>query len=423
MDDRSYDVIVIGAGFGGIATAAALQRYGVERIRLLEAGDQYGAFWTTNYDRISLHTAWHGLPDDDGDEERYAMFKPRAQLLDYFGRYAARHALPAITQFGTKVNDIARSGAQNDLPWQVHTSAGVLHARYVVVATGYCRQPCAPRFEGQAQYEGEILHSKAYRNAEPYRGKHMLVVGSGNSGAEIATELVQCGAASVSMLGYGPRWYIPIERFAELLVQAREMGAAGPAGLIALHPFTPATEEFEAQLLGFDTMLQPLAEDLSNFGLDQPDDGPFTEFNKTHRVPVIDHGAAALMRSGDIKVIKDRIAAFTPRGVSFAAAGDQEFDAVILATGFAPGLDEFVPAELLNDAASAGHGFPKTNGRCASTVHDDLYFVGFDQALMSGLALGLWGFEVAERIATVMGTFAPSMRPPELQRAPWESAA
>ena len=75
MSNEAFDAVVIGGGFGGLATAAALRRYGVPEVVLLEGGERYGTFWETNYDRISLHTAWHSLPDDGGDEERYAMFK------------------------------------------------------------------------------------------------------------------------------------------------------------------------------------------------------------------------------------------------------------------------------------------------------------------------------------------------------------
>ena len=84
------------------------------------------------------------------------------------------------------------------------------------------------------------------------------------------------------------------------------------------------------------------------------------------------------------------------------------------------GLEEFVPAELTEVVPSLGNLFPKTDRRCRSTVHDDLYFIGFDQALMSGSALGVCGFEVAEKIATDMRTFSAGMRPEEFARAPWE---
>lgn len=420
--DPRFDVVVIGAGFGGLAATAALRRYGVNNVVLLEGGQSYGNFWTTNYDRISLHTAWHCLPDDGGDNDKYPMFKSRNELLAYFLTYANRHRLQEATHFGTTVSSINRSDAAAPYPWTVTSDNGEFRAKYVVVATGYCRKPVSPRIEGHDAYTGDLRHSKTYRNAEPYVGKRVLVVGTGNSGAEIATDLVEGGAASVAMVGYGPRWYLPIATFSELLNQARDMGAAGPAGVINLHAFTPGTPAFDEQLLAFDEMAVPLAEDLSEFGLEHPIDGPFTEFNCTHRVPVIDHGAAALMRSGQIEVIKDRIDAFTTNGVTMTANGEREFDAIVLATGFASGLDEFVPAELTEVVPSHGNLFPKTDGRCRSVVHDDLYFVGFDQALMSGQALGVWGFEVAEKIALEIGVFSASMRPDEFLCAPWESA-
>ena len=420
MSNSDFDVVIIGAGFGGLAVTAALIRYGVNNVCLLEGGQSYGNFWITNYDRISLHTAWHCLPDDGGDNDNYPMFKTRDQLLAYFRNYAARHRLQEFTRFDTMVSNISRDAPRSECPWSVISNKGDFEARYVVVASGYCRRPVTPAIENQAAYKGDLRHSKAYRNARPYVGKRVLVVGTGNSGAEIATQLVEAGSSSVAMLGSGPRWYVPIAAFSELLLQAREMGGAGPAGVINLHPFTPGTQAFDDQLLAFDEMLTSLAEDLSEFGLDRPKDGAFTEFNRTHRVPVIDHGAAPLIRSGDIEVIKDRLEAFTTNGVRLIANGERDFDAVILATGFESGLEEFVPAELTEVVPSHGNLFPKTDRRCRSTVHDDLYFIGFDQALMSGSALGVWGFEVAEKIATDMRTFSAGMRPEEFARAPWK---
>jgi len=389
---------------------------------LLDGGHCYGNFWTTNYDHISLHTAWHGMPDDGGDNERYAMFKPRDELLDYFDRYAERHHLAELTHFGVTVSGIERDTTNVNHRWLVHTNSDDCRARFVVVATGHCRCPYSPRFENQENYTGELLHSKAYRNGEPFRGKSVLVVGTGNSGAEISTELVEAGAASVAMLGWGPRYYIPLDTFGELNIRAREMGGAGPEGLVNIHPLTPGTEPYLAGVEQFDAMLRPLAVDLTEFGIDLPAVGPISEFINTHRVPVMDKGAIPLMRNGKIEVIKDRVMAFTPGGVQLGASGERDFDAVILATGFTPGLEEFVPGELTAIVPTHGHLFPKTDGRCASTVYDDIYFVGFDQSLMSGLSIGVWGFEVGEKIATKLGTFSAHQRPPEFSRAPWEAA-
>src|SRR5207244_4618714 len=79
--------------------------------------------------------------------------------------------------------------------WSVATSAGAHEAARVVVATGYSNVPFVPDWPGE--FAGEIVHSTHYRNPRPYHGRRVLVVGAGNSGAEIAVDLVEGGAAAV----------------------------------------------------------------------------------------------------------------------------------------------------------------------------------------------------------------------------------
>src|SRR5206468_8349492 len=79
--------------------------------------------------------------------------------------------------------------------WGLDTSTGPMHARDVIVATGYNGTPWMPSWPGVGEFTGELLHSSEYRNPEPYRGRDVLVVGAGNSGAEIATDVADGGAA------------------------------------------------------------------------------------------------------------------------------------------------------------------------------------------------------------------------------------
>ncbi|MEM7541399.1 MAG: NAD(P)/FAD-dependent oxidoreductase [Pseudomonadota bacterium] len=419
MSQTEFDAIVIGAGFGGIATTAALKKYGVESTLLLEGGDSYGAFWSANYDRIKLHTPWHQLPDDGGLSDEYPMFKPRDDLLEYFRRYAERHELPAVTRFNEYVTEVSRDTHNPDHPWQIKTANTEFRAATAVIATSYCRKPKEPKIEGKENFEGQMLHSKAYRNADPFKGERVLIVGSGNSAAEIAIDLVEGGAAEVVMLVYGPRNFLPLDDFAEFMVQAREMGMAGPAGVTAVHPLTPGSPEFLEQLAQTDQMIEPMLDDLSEFGIERTAGGTFNEICCKHRVPVFDQGTAAMIRSGDIQVIKDRINRFTAKGVELRKNGNRAFDAVILATGFDPGLGEFLPHDLMEIVKSHGSLYPKTNRRCTSSVHGDIHFVGFDHALLGGLGLGHWGFEIAEKIAQRLGSFHHSMRPSEFLSSPW----
>ena len=93
-------------------------------------------------------------------------------------------------RFGVEVERIDRG----DGHWTLLTSSGSLHARFVVVATGYDRVPRVPDWPGRDTFTGELLHGSAFRNPDPYRGRDVLVVGAGNTGTEIATRLVDSAA-------------------------------------------------------------------------------------------------------------------------------------------------------------------------------------------------------------------------------------
>src|SRR5256885_7801216 len=115
------------------------------------------------------------------------LFVPREEFLHYLRRYARAFDLPVDT--GRHVERMTRT----DGTWTVSTSRGVLAARGVVVATGIVANPKTPHFPGQGRFAGRIAHSVAYRRPDGYAGRRVLVVGVGNSGAEIASELARAG--------------------------------------------------------------------------------------------------------------------------------------------------------------------------------------------------------------------------------------
>src|SRR5262245_34718758 len=133
---ETLDAVVIGAGFAGLAAGAALRARGVSRFVILEQGAGPGHFWSTTYDRIHLHSAFHDLPDDGGLRRRYPIFLTRNQILEYFAHYADRHALAPHLRFGTRVTRVARiQPPQEDAEWEIETSRGKMRARRLAVAT------------------------------------------------------------------------------------------------------------------------------------------------------------------------------------------------------------------------------------------------------------------------------------------------
>jgi indole-3-pyruvate monooxygenase len=394
---------VIGAGFCGLGAGAALRARGVTRFAVLEQGGEVGHFWTRTYDRIHLHSAFHDLPHDGGLRRRYPTFLSRADLLDYFRRYAELHGLAPHLRFGTRVARVKRvdPGSQEGCEWELETSRGPLRARRVAVATAINRVPKEPQIPGRESFAGRVLHSAEYRNAAPFAGRKVLVVGSGNSAAEIALDLVEGGAREVALWVRGPRHFLPLSRVALLFRLIRLLGQFTQEKLAETHRITWGTPEFEKTIAARDKLGVRLSVDLSRYGIRKPADGPFHETFHKGRIPTFDQGAIPKIRSGAIRVIDGNqrpLEAFEEEAVRLGGERAR-YDDVVLATGFEPRLEEFVAdAELLGTVRGSALR-PLTDGRTRSRVHPSIYFPGFDVTPLGGVSLGRFGWEAGERIA------------------------
>lgn len=406
--DEVVDVVIIGAGFCGLATGAALRARGIDRFVILEQGGDVGDFWSRTYDRLHLHSAWHDLPHDGGLNARYPMYKSRDDVVDYCQRYAAhydlyRHLLPRHRVEHVRHLDPPADGG---VEWRVETASRCFAARYLVVATAINRVPVRPHVAAEERFGGRVLHSADYRNAAPFKGQRVLIVGSGNSGAEIGLDLVEGGAASVHLWVRAPRHFIPLRYMSLLFRFFRAIGFASPAQLDKMHRLTVGTAEFAKTIAVRDALPKRFSVDLSRYGIRRPLDGPMTETFTRGRIAVFDQGAIPLIRSGQIRIIDGNvrpIESFSRNGVRFAG-GAEAFDAVIFAAGYAPQLEQFLDDHAAMLGRVRWHSLaPLTDGRSRSRVYPSAFFPGFDPSVNGGLSLGRWGWEAGERIAAERG--------------------
>jgi indole-3-pyruvate monooxygenase len=392
-------VVVIGCGFAGLSLAAALRAHGLDDFAVLEQGPTIGAFWAGNYDRIRLHSAFHDLPRDGGARRRYGTFLHRDELLSYFRDYAAYHGLGPQIRLSERVYRVRRRGWW----WRLETERGSYAARYLAVATSASSVPYVPSIPGRERFQGRCLHSREYRNPLPFRGNRVLVVGNGNSAAEIAMDLAEGGASSVDLWSRGPRHFIPLRTMERVVKMLRFLKLDFTDRTFDRdHHLTKVNPAFRSNLRRRDVMLSGLCVDLSRFGIRRPADGPITEMLVRGRVPVFDQGTIPLIESGAVRVIDGNsrpIDAFASDGVRFDD-GLERYDAVILATGFRAALDFLdEPDRLLAWDDDRRQVLPITDGRCRSAVEPTLYFPGFDLSAAGGFGLGRWGWEIGRKIA------------------------
>jgi indole-3-pyruvate monooxygenase len=404
--EETLDAVVIGAGFCGLGAGAALRARGVERFAILEQGGGVGHFWSQTYDRLHLHSAFHDMPKDGGIRSRYPVYLSRDQVVDYFRGYAEHHGLGPHLRFGTRVARVAHvdPGANGGCEWEIETSSGRLRARAVAVATAMNRVPKIPEIPGRASFAGRVLHSAEYRNARPFAGRSVLVVGSGNSAAEICLDLVEGGARAVAMWVRGPRHFIPGWRMGLMFRLFRLLGFFSEARASASHRITWGTPEFDASIAQRDKLAGRLSVDLSRYGIRKPAEGPMAETFYRGRIPTFDQGAIPLIRSGAIRVIDGTARAierFTGDGVAFSD-GAERFDDVVLATGFEPRLEEFVADRELLGPFLSWKLYPLTDGRSRSRIRPSIFFPGFDRSPLGGHSLGRFGWEAGERIAEAL---------------------
>ncbi|MGE6784872.1 flavin-containing monooxygenase [Ensifer adhaerens] len=337
------NVVIVGAGPAGLAVGACLTRAGLEFI-ILEKAQEIAPAWRRHYRRLHLHTvkAFSSLPHMPFPKD-YPRYVPREKMVEYLDAYAERFELRP--HFGETVTSIRRENGN----YLVETGTKTVSARHVVIASGNNAEPFVADPPGIETFNGRRLHSAEYTDAISFTGQSVLVVGMGNTGAEIALDLAERGAHPTLSVRNGVH-IVPRQLFGV------------PIQMIAM-----ATRLLPRAV---NDRLFPIILDLAlgkseEYGIVRPKQG-ILEQVAAGRIPVIDVGTVAAIRSGSIRVAP-AIQRFTERGAIFVSGGQTEFDSVILATGYRPGLEKFLPAHLR----------PGESGVTRQSAELGLYLVGF----------------------------------------------
>jgi putative flavoprotein involved in K+ transport len=351
LDRPDPEAIVVGAGAAGLSSAAMLERAGVRSL-VLEQRDRIAASWRSRYEGLRLNTlGWMSTQPGYHVGRRPRHFPSREEWIEYLERYARHHRVRI--RFETCVERLERE----DGDWRVETSRGRFRPRFVVVATGYDRQPKMPAWPGRESFTGELIHSSRFRNVAPYRGRDVLVVSAGVTGSELAFFLAEGGAARVRVAVRTPPTILRRCRFGVPL---------NPAAVLLDRLPAPVGDRAAAlsQWMTFG--------DLSSYGLPRPRMGAVSSVRRRRVGPAIDDGFVGAVKDGRIEIIP-AVEAFEGPDVILAGGERIQPDAVIAATGYNRGLEPLVGHLGVLDE----RGEPKFLGGETPPDSPGLYFVGY----------------------------------------------
>jgi putative flavoprotein involved in K+ transport len=344
------DVVVIGAGPSGLAVARELgHRHQISAL-VVEKAAAPAVSWRNRYDNFRLntngflsHLPGQRIPLTAG------RWPTKEDMVRYFDRYVQLQDINL--QLGCEVDGVGRAAGG----WLVDTSLGEIRTSAVVLATGKYHTPVVPPWPGLAGFDGMLVHSGDFRNAWPYRGRDVLVVGAGNSAADIAVQLADNGARKVWLAvrtpphlvrrAMGP---IPSDIFLELFARV-------PARVV-----DPVVGRLNRLLFG----------DLSVYGFRRPPLGLKATVEQRGRIPTLADELVDAVRAGRVEVVA-AVSAIDSGRVILGDGTAVTPEVIVAATGFGPDLDGLVGhLGVLDD-----HGDP--HGGFASHLGDGLFSIGY----------------------------------------------
>jgi putative flavoprotein involved in K+ transport len=387
------EVVVIGAGPSGLAVARELKHGHQISALVVDQAAAPAVSWRNRYDNFRLntngfmsHLPGQRIPLTAG------RWPTKEDMVRYFDRYVRRQNIALA--LGCQVNRIDRTAGG----WLVDTSSGPVRTAAVVLATGKYHTPVVPPWPGLSDFTGELVHSGEFRNAWPFRGRDVLVVGAGNSAADIAVQLADTDAGGAGKIwlsvrtpphlvrrAMGP---IPSDVFLELF-------AGVPARIV-----DPVIAQLNRLMFG----------DLSVYGFGRPPLGLKATVEQRGRIPTLADELVGAVRAGRIEVVA-AVSAVESTRVVLDDGNAVAPEVIVAATGFSTDLDGLVGHLGVLDR----HGDPY--GGFASHLGDGMFAIGYGIPPRGPLrAIRLAATPLADQVAEYLAA-SPSELTPTLTSA------
>ncbi|MGH3758471.1 flavin-containing monooxygenase [Actinophytocola sp.] len=338
---ESPDVLIVGAGFGGLGMAVRLREAGQPDFVVLEKSDGVGGTWRENTypgcacDVASPMYSYSFAPNRSWSR----LYSGQPEILDYIKRVVKEHDLERYIRYGCEAVSF-RFDEVTDR-WVVHTRSGQeFRPRIVVLASGVLHKPNVPDFPGVERYAGTVFHSADWDHSVDLAGKRIAVIGTGASAVQFIPEIART-AREVVVFQRNAHWLLP---------KADRPLSAFEHRMFAALPFTQrlyrmlAYWTHEVPVLAFlnPRFLKPLAAASRRMLEKQvPDPELRAKLEPSYtigckRILLTNDYLPALMRP-NVDLTTSRIESFTETGIQTVDGAHHEADVVILGTGFTTG--------------------------------------------------------------------------------------
>jgi cation diffusion facilitator CzcD-associated flavoprotein CzcO len=339
MSARKLEVLIVGAGFGGIAAAIELRGHGIDGVTILEKAPDLGGTWFYNsYPGAACDVPSHLYSFSYAQRRDWSrLCSPQAEIHAYLHDVARTYGVDRLVRTGTTVTSCAWDAAR--CRWSVETAEGPTYeADALIVATGQLDQPARPKIEGAESFAGHSFHSAEWDHDYPLAGKRVAVVGSGASAVQFVPEIAP-EVAHMSVFQRTGNWFLPREnrRYPAAVRAAIELVPGlqalrrrfifeyGESLTLAIrHPHTIGR-------LGAARSAAFMRSQLKDPALRAKAWPDYTFGCK--RVLFSSHYLPALARP-NVELVTDAIASIEPNGIVTADGRLREVDCVIWATGF-----------------------------------------------------------------------------------------
>jgi putative flavoprotein involved in K+ transport len=334
-------VLVVGGGQAGLSIAARLTQLGIDTL-IVDREARVGDNWRKRYHALTLHNQVqvNHLPYMPFPPS-WPVYIPKDKLANWFESYVDAMEL----NYWTGTEFVSGSYDEAKSRWTIELrrdgTLRTLHPRHIVMATGVSGIPNLPDIPTLENFNGELMHSSRYDDGENWKDKRALVIGTGNSGHDIAQDLHSSGAA-VTLVQRSPTLITNIEPSAQLAYAAYNEGTLEDNDLIATSmPLKLARRSHQMITEQSKQLDQPLLEGLARIGfkLDYGEDNTGWQFKYLSRGGgyYFNVGCSDLVASGAIKLAQfSDIDSFVPDGVKLKSGQTMPADLIVLATGYRP---------------------------------------------------------------------------------------